>query len=135
MSDKVSQVRTFEVLTATAVSPRRPPRHWSEDEKARLVAEAFSPGSTVAEVARAYELDVSQLYAWRRKALSSGTVAPLAVPLGGRGGSPNDPLKFTRFDAGAGAPVEIVLGDAVVRVGGDIDPDQLAGIIRAVRQA
>ena len=89
----------------------------------------------MAEVARAYELDVSQLYAWRRKALSSGTVAPLAVPLGGRGGSPNDPLKFTRFDAGAGAPVEIVLGDAVVRVGGDIDPDQLAGIIRAVRQA
>ena len=55
--------------------------------------------------------------------------------LGGRGGSPNDPVKFTRFDAGAGAPVETVLGDAVVRVGGDIDPDQLAGIIRAVRQA
>lgn len=130
MSDRVSQVRTFEVLTATAVSPRRPPRHWSDDEKARLVAEAFSPGSTVAEVARAYELDVSQLYAWRRKALSSGAVAPLAVPLGGRGGSPNDPLKFTRFDAGAGAPVEIVLGDAVVRVGGDIDPDQLTAKVR-----
>ena len=89
----------------------------------------------MAEVARAYELDVSQLYAWRRKALSSGAVAPLAVPLGGRGGSPNDPVKFTRFDAGSGAPVEIVLCDAVVRVGGDIDPDQLAGIIRAVRQA
>ena len=70
MSDKVNQVRTFEVLTATP--SRRSPRHWSDDEKARLVAEAFSPGGTVAEVARAYELDVSQLYAWRRKALSSG---------------------------------------------------------------
>ena len=89
----------------------------------------------MAEVARAYELDVSQLYAWRRKALSSGAMAPLSVPLGGRGGPANDPVKFTRFDAGARASVEIVLGDAVVRVGGDIDPDQLAGIIRAVRQA
>ncbi len=70
MSDKVNQVRTFEVLTATP--SRRSPRHWSDDEKARLVAEAFSPAGTVAEVARAYELDVSQLYAWRRKALSRG---------------------------------------------------------------
>ncbi|WP_245446311.1 transposase [Metarhizobium album] len=54
MSDKVNQGRTFEVLTATP--SRRSPRHWSDDEKARLVAEAFSPGGTVAEVARAYEL-------------------------------------------------------------------------------
>lgn len=135
MSDRVSQVRTFEVLTATAVSPRRTPRRWSDDEKARLVTEAFSPGSTVAEVARSYELDVSQLYAWRRKALSSGSIAPLAVPLGERGGSVNDPVKFTRFDAGAGAVVEIMVSDVVVRVGDDIAPDRLAGIIRAVRQA
>lgn len=98
MSDKVNHVRTFEVLTATP--SRRTPRHLSDDEKARLLAEAFSPGGTVAEVARAYELDVSQLYAWRRKALSSGTMAPLTVPLGGRTMSESEPVKFTRFEAG-----------------------------------
>jgi transposase len=135
MSDRVSQVRTFEVLTATAMSPRRTPRRWSDDEKARLVAEAFSPGSTVAEVARAHDLDVSQLYEWRRKALSSGALAPLAMPQGERSGSANDPVKFTRFDAGASTTVEIVVSDVVVRVGDDIAPDRLAGIIRAVRQA
>lgn len=135
MSDRVSQVRTFEVLTATAVPSRRSPRHWSDEEKARLVAEAFSPGGTVASVARSYGLDVSQLYAWRRKALSSGVIGPLAVPLGGRSGSGSEPVKFTRFDAGGGATVEIVVGDVVVRVSGDIDPDQLAGIIGAVRKA
>ncbi len=133
MSDKVKQVRTFEVLTATP--SRRSPRHWSDDEKARLVAEAFSPGGTVAEVARAYELDVSQLYAWRRKALSSGAMAPLTVPLGGRTMSASEPVKFARFETGDSATVEIVLGDVVVRVRGDIDPDQLAGIIGAVRKA
>lgn len=129
MSDKVNQVRTFEVLTATP--SRRLPRHWSDDEKARLVAEAFSPGGTVAEVARAYELDVSQLYAWRRKALSSGAMAPL----GGRTMSESEPVKFARFETGGSATVEIVMGDVVVRVRGDIDPDQLAGIISAVRKA
>jgi transposase len=99
------------------------------------VAEAFSPGGTVAEVARAYELDVSQLYAWRRKALSSGAMAPLTVPLGVRTMSESEPVKFARFETGGSATVEIVLGDVVVRVRGDIDPDQLAGIIGAVRKA
>lgn len=89
----------------------------------------------MAEVARAYELDVSQLYAWRRKALSSGAMAPLTVPLGGRTMSESEPMKFTRFEASGSATVEIVLGDVVVRVRGDIDPDQLAGIIGAVRKA
>lgn len=135
MSDRVSQVRTFEVLTATAMSSRRAPRRWSDDEKARLVAEAFSPGSTVAQVARAYELDVSQLYAWRRKALSSGAITPLAVPLGEHGGPANNPVQFTRYDAESSAAVEIVVNDVVVRVSGTIDPDQLARIIRAVRKA
>jgi transposase len=119
----------------TATPSRRSPRHWSDDEKARLVAEAFSPGGTVAEVARAYELDVSQLYAWRRKALSMGTMAPLTVPLGGRTMMESEPVKFTRFEAGGSATVEIVVGDIVMRVRGDIDPDQLAAIIGAVRKA
>lgn len=89
----------------------------------------------MAEVARTYELDVSQLYAWRRKALSSGTMAPLTAPLDGRTMSESEPVKFTRFEAGGSATVEIVLGDVVVRVRGDIDQDQLAGIIGAVRKA
>ncbi len=53
----------------------------------------------MAEVARAYELDVSQLYAWRRKALSTGAMAPLTVPLGGRTMMESEPAKFTRFEA------------------------------------
>ena len=89
----------------------------------------------MAEVARAYELDVSQLYAWRRKALSSGAMAPLTVPLGGRTMMESEPAKFTRFEVSGSATVEIVVGDIVMRVRGNIDPDQLAGIIRAVRKA
>ena len=82
----------------------------------------------VAGVARSYNLDASQLYAWRRKALSSGMVAPLT-----KGAS--KPATFTRFEAVGSDTVEIVIGDAVVRAGGDVDPDHLAKVLRAVRKA
>jgi len=68
------------------------------------------------------------LFAWRRKALSAGLVAPAS---GARGQA----VKFARFDAVASDVVEIVIGDLVVRVGGDVEPDRLAAVIRAVRQA
>jgi len=128
MRDSVNHHRTFEVLTAEPVRSRRKPRHRSDEEKARLVAEAFSPGGNVSAIARLEGLDPSQLYAWRRKALSSGAVAPLTE-------GPSKPDKFTRFEAVDSSVVEIVVGDIVVRTGGDVDPDHLAKILRVVRKA
>ncbi len=66
MSDSVNHHRTLEVLTAEPVQSRRKPRHWSDEEKAQLVAEALSPGANVSAIARSQGLDPSQLYAWRR---------------------------------------------------------------------
>jgi transposase len=128
MSDSVNHHRTFEVLTAEPVRSRRKPRHRSDEEKARLVAEAFSPGGNVSAIARSEGLDPSQLYAWRRSALASGMVAPLTK-------GESAPVKFTRFEAVGSSMVEIVVGDVVVRAGGDVDPDRLAKILRAVRKA
>lgn len=128
MSDSVNHHRTFEVLTAEPVRSRRKPRHWTDEEKARLVAEALSPGANVSAIARSQGLDPSQLYAWRRKALSSGMVAPLTD-------GPSAPVKFTRFEAVGSSMVEIVVGDVVVRAGGDVDADHLAKILRVVRKA
>lgn len=78
MSDSVNQPRTFEVLTAAPVRALRNPRDWPNEEKERLTAETLLPGANVSAIARAEGLDPSQLYGWRRKALSSGLVAPLA---------------------------------------------------------
>lgn len=47
MSGSVNQHRTFEVLTAEPVRSRRKPRHWSDEEKAQLVADTFAPGANV----------------------------------------------------------------------------------------
>jgi len=43
MSDSVNHHRTFEILTAEPVQSRKP-RHWTDEEKAQLVADAPSPG-------------------------------------------------------------------------------------------
>jgi transposase len=62
------------------------------------------------------------------QAIASGVVAPLD-------GSPSRPVRFTRFEAIRSDTVEIVIGDVVVRAGGDVEPDRLADVIRAVRKA
>jgi transposase len=127
----MSDSKNFEVITAAAerlsVSPGRSYRTWSREEKDRIVGETFAPGANVSAIARSHGLDPSQLFGWRRKALASGVVAPLS----GAGRA----VKFARFEAVAGEMVEIVIGDVVVRVGSDVEPERLAAVIRAVRQA
>ena len=132
MSERMSDGRSFEVLTASPVrlssSPARSYRSWSEEEKARIVGETLAVGANVSAIARSNGLDPSQLFAWRRKAKASGLVAPLAA-------APSGPVKFARFEAMRSDMVEIVIGDVVVRAGGDVEPDRLADVIRAVRKA
>ena len=55
-------------------------------------------------------------------------VAPLV-------GVPSRPVKFARFEAVRSDMVEIVIGDVVVRAGGDVEPNRLVDVIRAVRKA
>lgn len=132
MSERMSDSRSFEVLTASPVrlssSPARSYRSWSDEEKTRIVGETLVAGANVSAIARSNGLDPSQLFAWRRKAKSSGMVAPLI-------GALNRPVKFARFEAVRSDMVEIVVGDLVVRAGGDVEPNRLADVIRAVRKA
>ncbi|WOH52499.1 IS66 family insertion sequence element accessory protein TnpB [Bradyrhizobium sp. sBnM-33] len=72
-------------------------------------------------IARAHGLDPSQVFAWRRKALASGVVAPLSERA--------RPIKFARFEAVAGETMEIVVGDVAVRIGSDVEPERLAAVI------
>jgi transposase len=43
-------------------------RRWSEEDQCRILAAAFAPGSTVASVARQYDVATSLIYKWRRTA-------------------------------------------------------------------
>src|ERR687893_646896 len=65
--------RRLEVITGVG---RR--RRWTDEEKARIVAESIDPATTSSAVARRYGLHASQLFVWRqqlqRSALSAETI-------------------------------------------------------------
>lgn len=126
MSDTVNQPRAFEILTGEPVKKRRKPRDWSDDEKGQLVAETLLPGANVSAIARSAGVDPSQLYGWRRKALSSGAVRPLREATQGN-------VRFARVEPVASPVVEIVIGDILVRAASDVAPEHLAKVLRAVR--
>jgi len=51
-------------------------RRWSEDEKARIIEESFTPGAKVSDVARKHGVSRGLIFAWRKEA----RVEVLAIP-------------------------------------------------------
>src|SRR5687768_14334105 len=105
-------------------------RRWTDEEKARIVAEGLDPATTSSAVARRYGLHASQLFVWRqqlqRSASSVETIrGPGIVPvlLAGDGAPP----------AEATGRMEIALGPAMVRVGADVDAAALRRVLEVVR--
>src|SRR3712207_5917072 len=73
--------RRIEVLTGPG---RR--RKWSDDDKARIVAETSAPGAVVTEVARRWQISPQQVFDWRRQARKALAAAgapaePAFVPI------------------------------------------------------
>src|SRR3954471_9047303 len=133
MSDaKAEGYRRVEILTG----PRRR-REWSEDDKARAVAESCAPGVVVSEVARRWQISPQQLFTWRRQARAAALVEPLSgalcfVPL-----VPDalaaEPVPGAAEGKVEGAAIEVKLADAVVRVEPGVDDGLLTAVLRAVR--
>jgi transposase len=102
-------------------------RRWSDEDKARIVAESLDPRTSASAVARRYGLHASQLFTWRQR------LAALAACEG----SGFVPVVVAE-DAAATSPepagrIEIALGPAVVRVGPDVDAAALRRVLEAVR--
>ena len=130
MSSLMSDDRSFHVLEAMPsrleVSPAQARRRWSAQAKAVLIEETLKPGANVSAIARQAGIAPAQLFGWRRKALQTGVV---------RRDQPEPQLGFVEVTSPSSATIEIVVAGIVVRVGGDIDPDCLVKVLRAVRQA
>jgi transposase len=140
--------RRIELITGTG---RR--RHWSSDDKARILLESLQPGANVSDVARRNGLSPQQLFGWRREVREAEPAArpvrkrgrPKAV----RGNAPSvntAPTHFAPIVITPAAPpppptrtssgmIEITIGDAVVRVRGHVDMALLTAVLRAVRRA
>ena len=116
--------RRTEVLTGPG---RR--RRWSDDEKARIVAETLQPGAVVTEVARRWQVCPQQVFGWRR-----------AMRLGTSGGSvaAQDFVPIVAVPAPAPEPIptpsiEVKLSGAVLRLLPGTDAALLTTVLRAIR--
>jgi transposase len=118
--------RSFQLLEGTGgrleASPDVPRRRWSEAAKARLVEEALDPAANVSAIARRHGIAPSQLFGWRRQALKAGSVERDEV------------VSFAQVQPVlAQGSIEIVIGDAMIKIGADVDARQLQMVLRAVR--
>jgi len=55
-------------------------RRWSDEERLRILSEAFEPGACVAEVCRRHDISSALIYTWRRKLLDAGAAQEAEVP-------------------------------------------------------
>ncbi|MDP7149433.1 MAG: transposase [Paracoccaceae bacterium] len=110
-------------------------RRWPDAVKARIVAETLVEGATVNEVARRYDMQPNHLSEWRRQARDGKLVLP-ALPKPEPAFAPVviEPLTGSAEPSSeaTGRPIEIAVGDAVVRLDATVPAKRIAEIVRAI---
>jgi transposase len=122
---KADSFRRIEVITGVG---RR--RRWTDEEKARIVAESLDPATTASAVARRYGLHASQLFTWRQQLQRS---TPSVAAIGGPGFVPVLLAEDSAAPAEIAGRMEIALGSVVVRVGADVNGPALRRVLEVVR--
>ena len=128
MSDtRAAGYRRLEVLTG----PKRR-RDWTDDDKARAVAESCAPGAVASQVARRWQIAPQQLFTWRRQARAAARRAATA-------GASSFVLIVADASTPAAEPdrsqaaIEVEVAGAVVRVPSGADAVLLTAVLRALR--
>ena len=131
--DAKASYRRIEVLTGPG---RR--RQWSDEEKARILAETRVAGASVSAVARRWQVCPQQVFGWRRQArVGVGVGRQLRsherfeaafVPI-----VTDVAPTSSRAELPASAAIEVKLAGAVVRVTSGTDAALLTAVLRAVR--
>src|SRR3954466_14985354 len=101
---------------------RRRHRSWPEGLKREIVAATLVPGSSVSVVARRYDVNANQVFAWRRR-YRGVTAEPTGLQLMPVTVMPDQPAGTA--SAGASELIEIVLNGYRVRVGEGIKASTL----------
>jgi transposase len=113
------------------ITGQRRRRHWSEEEKARIVSESLAPGANVSAVARRHGVSGGLLHKWRKEARQVPAIAGPFIPVmlaEDRSGE-DDPAPATPRGA-----IEIELAGARVRVEGAVGKVTLMTVLAALRE-
>lgn len=101
-------------------------RRWSEEDQCRILAAAFAPGTTVAAVARQYDVATSLIYKWRRsmRARQTGFAEVVVVP--------DEPVA-TPVPVAPPAVIELeIAGKVRLRIPPTTPPTLAAAIVKAL---
>jgi transposase len=131
--------RRLEVFTGAG---RR--RTWSDEDKARVVAEIETSGDSVSGVARRHGLSPQQLFGWRRQVREAQAVISKdnevrfvpavvdAAPPGGSGHLQHKARRQHRDDPLVGT-IEVTIDDVTVRIGAGAPAETIAAVFRALK--
>ena len=123
-------IQRVEVITG---QERR--RQFSDEEKLRLVEEAFQPGVKATAVARRLGVDVSLLYRWRRQFFGQQPRLPAFMPITVATDAPA-PEEVAEPTATSAAPpaglIEVEFAAARLRITGPVDPALVGTVIAAL---
>src|SRR5258708_5487366 len=108
MSSEAGQMSADGRICGLSVAAKRQRRRWPEELKRRIVAETWASGASVPSVARRYDVDAGQVYAWRRR----------------YGPPPASPSRCDgELGSGLGPSPGQKVGDAASRMGGESGQD------------
>lgn len=101
-------------------------RRWNDEERLRILAEAFAPGACVADVARLHDISTARIYTWRSK-LRQQIAVPQFAEAVVDGPEPRD--------SSISAPVIVVElgGRGRVSIFAAASPDLAAATLKALR--
>ena len=117
------------------ITGRRRRRDWSDEEKARILAESAEPEVNISEVARRNGVSRGLLNVWRRKARLASSEGPLFVQLRlddaveARADAIEQPRVVTR----PAERIEVTIAGAKVSVPVGVDAATLERVLAAVR--
>jgi transposase len=100
-------------------------RRWSEDERSRILAQAFAPGSCVAQVAREHDISTGLIYTWRRRlrqdVADQGFVEAAMA---------SEPIKEV---TPSGEVIVVELAGGRIRICGSAPPVLVSAVLKALR--
>lgn len=112
--------------------------NYSPEFKRQIVAAASAPGASVSQLAMAHRLNANMVFRWRRE-LAAGTTRSnegaamlLHIVLDGDSAAAPSSATAARW-ASAGSTIEVVIGDACVRISGTPDPAVLRAVFQSLR--
>jgi len=110
-------------------------RRWGDEERRRLVAEAFRPGAVVAHVARRHGVAESCFYAWRKRYASTAGDGQRLIPVMVADAPAPVPSRQATAASSSMAAVVTLPDGTRVEIAGGYPRATLRALIAALRRA